>query len=145
MLILFISESCQTGWGNIKCFSKKWYACLSFLGAIRIYISFCLFRHWQYLFFCVLTYFDSLHFILLLIVDRSQDKGFNTEGALTHIFVRTESIQIPDDSLQICHELKCLHNNYIMQKSSRYVDIHVGLERLIENSIFSVYDKWTLQ
>lgn len=50
---------------------------------------------------------------------RSQDKGFNTEGALTHIFVRTESIQIPDDSLQICHELNCLHNKYIMQKTSR--------------------------
>lgn len=94
-------------------------------------------------FFSKLIYFDSLNFIIFLIGDRSQDKGFNTEGALTHIFVRTESIQIPDDSLQICHELNCLHNNYIMQKTSRYVDIHVGLKHLRKHSTFSVYDKWT--
>ncbi|XP_062610331.1 ferredoxin-fold anticodon-binding domain-containing protein 1-like [Saccostrea cucullata] len=50
---------------------------------------------------------------------RSQDKGFNTEGALTHIFVRTEPIPIPDGNIIEHHKMTCPCNKYVQQKISR--------------------------
>ncbi|XP_061166959.1 ferredoxin-fold anticodon-binding domain-containing protein 1-like [Saccostrea echinata] len=50
---------------------------------------------------------------------RSQDKGFNTDGALTHIFVRTEPIVIPGGHIKEHHRITCPCNSYLQQKTFR--------------------------